>query len=239
MCPSTTPCSRSSAPIRSARPVPGGHSRPLRPQGVVGEYGGRERALPHAAVEHRLEELLERHPELLHLGLLGVQLEVAPVGVREPRGQVEVVQLVGEPGAREQGEQESPVLGLQLDLLAELTRGGELRVLAVLVAQPGRELDEQPATGVPVLAQAADPLLVVDRQHDDGARVLDHQPAEGLVGMAGPLDDVLAQRHHPVVAVEVAGAQHGPAEVLVSEVDTALGTVERRVARLPGRTRPS
>ena len=98
------------------------------------------------------------------------------------------------------------------DLLAQLAGGGQLWVLAVLVAEPGRELDEEPPTGVAVLPQAADPLLVVDGEHDDGTGVLDHEPAEGLVRVVRSLHDVLAQRDHPVVAVEVAGAHDGPAQ---------------------------
>ena len=124
-----------------------------------------------------------------------------------------------------------PVLGLQLDLLLELARGGELRVLALLRrTDPGRELDEDPAAGVAVLPDAADPLLVVDGEHHDGARVLDDEPAEGLVGVARALHDVLAQHHHPVVAVDVARAQRRASSGARRRV--APGTVERRVASL-------
>ena len=50
------------------------------PQDLVGEDGGREWALPDPAVEDGLEQLRDRDPDLLHLGLLGVQLEAPSVG---------------------------------------------------------------------------------------------------------------------------------------------------------------
>ena len=34
--------------------------------------------------------------------------------------------------------------------------------------------------GVPVLADAQDPVLLIEGQHDRGAGMLDHQAAEGL-----------------------------------------------------------
>ena len=78
------------------------------------------------------------------------------------------------------------------------------RVLAVDVAQPGRQLDEPAPGRVAVLPQAQHPLLVVHRQHDHRAGVLEHQPRERLLlRVAGAPDAVRPQRHHPVVAVQV------------------------------------
>ena len=73
--------------------------------------------------------------------------------------------------------------------------------------------------------------LLVEREHHDRARVLDDEAPERLVGVVGALHGVLAQRHHPVVAVEVAGAQHGPAEVLVGELRHGRGPGRRSSRR--------
>jgi len=87
---------------------------------------------------------------------------------------------------------------------------------AVRVADAGGELDEHGATGMAVLPDATDSLVVVDRKHDDGPRMLDDEPREALVRVSGPLDHVLAQRDHPGVAVDVAPADNRPGVWLVS-----------------------
>src|SRR5437867_9410358 len=48
--------------------------------------------------EHGVEQLLERDPELLELGLLRVQLEVSAPGPGEAPREEDVVQLAGDPG---------------------------------------------------------------------------------------------------------------------------------------------
>ena len=79
-------------------------------------------------------------------------------------------------------------------LLAELPLRGLERVLALDVEQAGRQLDEPHRGRVPVLVQHQHPLLVVDGQDHHGAGVLEHQPAEPLVGPAGRRDQVAAHR---------------------------------------------
>jgi hypothetical protein len=138
--------------------------------------------------------------------------------VREAAGEVDVVQLAADPRCGKQRQQESPVLGLELDLLLQLTGSSDLRVLTRRVTDPRRELDKQCATGVSVLPDAANPPLLVDGQYDDSARVLDHQPTERLIGTARALDGVLAERQHPVVAVDIARSENRPGERLVREL---------------------
>ena len=99
------------------------------------------------------------------------------------------------------------MLGLQLGLLAQLAGRGDHGVLVAVVADAGGELDHPSLAGVAVLPQAADPLLLVERQHDHGAGVLEHQPAEGLLGVTGPVHHVLAQRDHPVAVVALVGTR--------------------------------
>ena len=110
------------------------------------------------------------------------------------------------------------MLGLELHLFLQLTDSGDLRVLPLRVTDPGRQLDEHRTAGVAVLPDAADPLLVVDSKHDHGTRVLEDEPAEGLVGVVRALDGVLAERHHPVVAMDLAGSDNGPGVRLVRDL---------------------
>ena len=100
---------------------------------------------------------------------------------------------------------------LELGLLAQLAARHLEGRLPVAVAQPGGQLHEAVLHRVPVLPQAEHPVLVVDREHDDGAGVLEHQPGERLVvGVPGAPDAVRAQRHHPAVAVHVGAVGHRP-----------------------------
>ena len=68
-----------------------------------------------------------------------------------------------------------------------------------------------------VLAQAHHLLPLVDGQHDDGTRVLEGDPGERLVGVPGSGHPVLAQGHHPVVAVDVPRGDDRPAGRPVGE----------------------
>ena len=65
----------------------------------------------------------------------------------------------------------------------QLAAGDLLGVLAVDVAQPGRQLDEATLRGVAVLPQAEHPVLLVDREHDDRPGVLQHQPGEAALAL--------------------------------------------------------
>ena len=104
--------------------------------------------------------------------------------------------LGGDAGRGPQREQLPPLAGLELGLLAQLAACGLQGVLAVGVTQARRQLEVGAARGVPVLPHARDPLVVVDRQHDDGARVLEDprgrtvrrpgRPDGGCCPRAGP-----------------------------------------------------
>ena len=83
-------------------------------------------------------------------------------------------------------------------LLGELALGDVQRILAALVDQPRRQLHEPASGRVAVLAQAQHPLVVVEGEDHDSARVLEHQPPERLlVRLPWSLDQVGPQRHHP------------------------------------------
>ena len=77
-------------------------------------------------------------------------------------------------------EQPPPLPRLELRLLAQLALRGLERVLAVGVAQAGRQLDEAALGRVTVLTQAADPFLVVDGEDDDRPGMLEHPALERL-----------------------------------------------------------
>ena len=117
------------------------------------------------------------------------------------------------------------------------------------VEQPGRELDELLAGRVAVLPQQADLPVVVDREDDDGPRVLEHQPPERLaprvVGAAYPVG---AEREHPVVAEQVLAVLDRPPAVPVLEQrclraaglrGTGLGSVHDPDATVAGWTPPA
>ena len=67
-----------------------------------------------------------------------------------------------------------------------------------------------------VLPHARHPLVVVDRQHDHRAGVLEDPPVEGVaVGVVGGTDGVLAERDDPVTPIEVLAGRHRPRAGLI------------------------
>ena len=154
-------------------------------QGVVGQHGDRDRLLGDPAVEDGLDEVVDGHPQHLHRGLLVLEREVAAVARAQPAGQEEHVPLGRDAGRRPEREQLLPVRGLELDLLEQLALRRLERVLAIGVAQAGRQLQIGAGGRMAVLAHARHPLVVVDGQDDDGAGVLEDPPVEG-VGIGSP-----------------------------------------------------
>jgi hypothetical protein len=126
-----------------------------------------------------------------------------PADVGEALGQVEVHQLVAEPGRRVLGDQQRPALRGQPDLLGQLPAGGVQGRLAVGVTEPGRQLPEPVAHRVPVLAQQHDLVVVVHRDDADRAGVVHDLP--DALRAAGHGHGVTAQRDHPAGVHLLAG----------------------------------
>ena len=101
-----TGCSRS-------RSVDRGVHRLVPPaQGVVGEHGDRDRLLGDPPVEHRLDQVVDRHPEHLHRRLLVLEGEVAAIAGAQAAGQEEDVTLGGDARRGPQREELPPLGGL-------------------------------------------------------------------------------------------------------------------------------
>ena len=206
-----TGCSASTA-ATSGLTAASARRRPGR-ECVVRQHGHRDRLLGHPSVEDRLDEVVDRHPEHLHRGLLVLEREVPALAPAQPTGEEEDVPLRRDTRRRPQGEQLPPVGRLELDLLAQLTLRGLDRFLSLGVAQPRRQLEVRAESRMPVLPHARHPLVVVDGQHDDRARVLEDPAVEGLLALGnllGSADRVLAERDDPLAAVEVLRGFHRP-----------------------------
>ena len=169
-------------------------------------------------LEDGADEVVERVPEGLHVGLLVLRHEVTPVGGTQVAGEVEVHDLAGQAGRGERRGEPGPLPRLHRGLLHQLAPGDLHRVLAGHVAEPRRQLDEPALGRVAVLPHAEHALVLVDREDDHGPRVLHHEAPEGLLlRVAGALDVVLPQRHDPVVAVQVGARGDRPGLRLVGQ----------------------
>ena len=81
------------------------------------------------------------------------------------------------PGRGEQVDQHVPGAGRQADLLGEFALRREQRILPVDVQQAGGRLDQPVPDGVPVLPDQRDPVLIVERDDADRARMGAGTPA--------------------------------------------------------------
>ena len=91
---------------------------------------------------------------------------------REAARQVDADHLVAAARRRREVGEHRPLGCHEVGLLGELALRGRERVLAVDVEQPGGDLPVARAHRVPVLLDQQHPVVVVEREHADGAGVV-------------------------------------------------------------------
>ena len=110
-------------------------------------------------LEHGVEQVVERGPDGVHVGLLALGGEaVRAVGRGQVARQVDPQPLADDAGRAEQVDQHVPAAGGQADLLGQLPLRGDQRVLAGVVEQPGGRLGQPVPDRVPVLPDEDDAL---------------------------------------------------------------------------------
>ena len=122
------------------------------------------------AVQHRLDQVVQRGPDGVHVRLLAAADEaVRRLGLGEVAGQEDPQRFADDPGRGEQVDQHVPGVGRQADLLGQFPLRREQVVLAVDVQQPGRRLDQPVPDRVPVLPDQRDPIVLVEGDDADRA----------------------------------------------------------------------
>ena len=159
-------------------------------------------------VEHGVDDVVERDPARLEVGLLVEPGERGCGG--EPAGEEDPDRLVAAAGRGEELGEQAPVGGLEVGLLRQLAHRGGDGCLALLVEQSGGQLPVARGDRVAVLLDQQYAVILVEGEDRHGPRVIDVFPRDTRAA---------------VLEVVAADVPHGALEHYVARQDRLRGGV--------------
>ncbi len=137
--------------------------------------------------------------------------EAVTIGGSQIASQEQVDELGGDAGRAVGGTEPRPHRGLEAGFFHQFALCHLEGILAGLVHQPRRQLDESAQHRVPVLPNHQRPIVLVESEHHRRARMLEHQaPERRLLAATGTPDPVGPERQDPAVTMQVIGGHDRP-----------------------------